>query len=227
MVEERSERARWDGVKDMLGDHRVTLGGHWSFNLRNDPKRLAFVLSRYKLAAKLACKGRSVLELGCSEGIGTPILGEFATRYTGVDFDEDAIEVARRNWRDERFEFVAADLLQQRLGRFETVVSLDVIEHVEPEREATFFDAIVEHLTPDGMAVIGTPNVTSVPYASPQSQIGHVNMFSAQRLQERLEERFEFVFPFGLNDEVVHTGYAPMCHYLVQVACGPKGASGE
>ncbi|MCA8925833.1 MAG: class I SAM-dependent methyltransferase [Planctomycetes bacterium] len=210
-----------------MGDHRVTLGGHWSFNLRNDPKRLAFVLARYKLAAKLACKGRTVLELGCSEGIGTPILGEFATHYTGVDFDHDAIEDAKRNWTDPRFSFRVADVLQEHLGRFETVVSLDVIEHIEPEREARYFDAILDHLTADGMAVIGTPNVTSVPYASPQSQIGHVNMFSAERLSERLRERFHHVFPFGLNDEVVHTGYAPMCHYLVQVACGPKEVGGE
>jgi hypothetical protein len=27
---------------------------------------------------------------------------------------------------------------------------------------------------------------------------------------------------FGMNDEVLHTGYGPMCHYLWSVAVGKK-----
>jgi methylase of polypeptide subunit release factors len=60
------------------------------------------VLSRYKFAAKMACRGRSVLELGCGEGIGAPILAELATCYVGVDMDAPAIETARANWTDAR-----------------------------------------------------------------------------------------------------------------------------
>ena len=86
-----TESAIWQDVKDLIGQRRITLGGHWSFNLRKDPKRFPFVLARYKFAAKIACKGADVLELGCSEGIGTPILAEFAKSYTGVDMDADAV----------------------------------------------------------------------------------------------------------------------------------------
>lgn len=29
-------------------------------------------------------------------------------------------------------------------------------------------------------------------------------------------------FLFSMNDEVVHTGYYPMAHYLIAVGIGPK-----
>jgi 2-polyprenyl-3-methyl-5-hydroxy-6-metoxy-1,4-benzoquinol methylase len=216
----------WDRVKSMLGDRHVALGRHWSYNLRNDPKRLPFVLSRYKFAAKMACSGRRVLELGCSEGLGALILGEHALRYCGIDSDADAIETARRNWTDPRFEFVLGDFLGERLGRFDTVVSLDVVEHIEPARDSLFFDALVEHLGEDGIAVVGTPNAAAEAHQSEASRRGHVNLFHAERLLERLRGCFEFVFPFGANDEVVHTGFAPMCHYLLALACQPKRQAG-
>jgi 2-polyprenyl-3-methyl-5-hydroxy-6-metoxy-1,4-benzoquinol methylase len=231
MPEQRDEKATWDSVKEMLGDHSVKLSKHWSFNLRNDPKRLAFVLARYKFAARLGTKGRSVLELGCSEGMGAVILAEAATRYAGVDLDDDAIATAKANWTDPKFEFHLEDFLSkpQPYGAFDTVVSLDVIEHIEADVDERFFEAIVRNLGPQGMAIVGTPNITSVPYASPASQAGHVNMFSAERLAERMREHFVNVFSFGMNDEVLHTGYSPMCHYIFAVGCtkrlqkgGPK-----
>jgi len=66
-------------------------GPFWSDTLRRDPKILAFVLARYKFAAKNGLVQETVLELGCGEGIGTPILAEFAAFYTGVDIDSRAI----------------------------------------------------------------------------------------------------------------------------------------
>ena len=37
-----------------------------------------------------------------------------------------------------------------------------------------------------------------------------------------LQREFENVFMFGMNDEIVHTGYAPMCHYIWAVAAGRR-----
>lgn len=227
MSTDRDEKATWDGVKELIGDQRLELGLHWSYNLRNDPKRLAFVLSRYKFAAKMACHGRRVLELGCSEGLGAPILSEFARAYTGVDLDGGAIESAKRNWGSDSVQFHQADFLEGEFGAHDTIVSMDVIEHIEPAREHLFFTALTRHLEPEGIAVIGTPNITSAPYASAASQAGHVNMFSGERLEERLREHFQFVFPFGMNDELVHTGYTPMCQFLIALACRPKRAPGD
>ena len=36
------------------------------------------------------------------------------------------------------------------------------------------------------------------------------------------KKSFETVLPFGMNDEVVHTGYRKMCHYNFVVWYAPK-----
>ncbi|MEX2214895.1 MAG: methyltransferase domain-containing protein [Phycisphaeraceae bacterium] len=222
-----SEESLWSGVKGMIGRRRLTLGGHWSFNLRHDPKRLPFVLARYKLAAKMACKGAKVLELGCSEGIGTPILAEFAASYTGVDMDSEAVEAAQQNFAAPNRTFLTDDFLGKTFGSFDAVVSLDVVEHIVPELEDHYFDTVAMNLTETGIAVVGTPSKTSEAYASPMSRAGHVNVFTAEHLMQAMRRVFHNVFPFGINDEVVHTGYAPMCHYVVCVGCNKAATGGR
>ena len=218
----------WDGVKDMLGDETITLGHHWSFNLRNDPKRFPFVLARYKFAAKMAAPNvgppRSVLELGCSEGLGAMILAESASRYHGVDLDEGAVDTAKQNWTTDTRTFETADFLGQQLGIFDAVVSLDVIEHISPDAEPRYWQAVTQNLADDGVAVIGTPNQTSEQYASPMSKAGHINLFTGPRMVETMHRHFHNVMLFGLNDEMVHTGYAPMTHYVMAVGIHPKRA---
>jgi 2-polyprenyl-3-methyl-5-hydroxy-6-metoxy-1,4-benzoquinol methylase len=213
----QTEAEAWSRVTNQFEDRQVKLGQHWSYNLYNDPKRLAFVLSRYKFVARLATRGKRVLELGCSEGLGALLLGEFAASYTGIDLDAEAIATARHNLQGERFTFVEGNFLGQRLGQFDTVVSLHVVEHIEKDIEHHFFEACYHNLNADGVCVVGTPNVTAAPYASRASQLGHVNLFDGQRLRETLQKYFHNVFLFGLNDEVLHTGFTPMAHYLMAV----------
>ena len=37
--------------------------------------------------------------------------------------------------------------------------------------------------------------------------------------EEEMKKYFHHVFLFGANDEVVHTGFLPMAHYLIAVGC--------
>ncbi len=217
----------WDSIEERVSQRTVTWSDHWSYNFRNDPKRLAFVLSRYKFAAKMSFSQKKILELGCGEGIGAPILAEAAVSYTGVDLDDAAIISARKNFgsggsNDSKFQFIYDDFMGKKFGRFDAVVSLDVVEHIYPKHESIYFETIVHNLEDKGVVILGTPNITAAPYASKASEMGHVNLFSQQRLQERLSDYFHNVFPFGINDEIVHTGYAPMAHYLICVACNKR-----
>ena len=45
---------------------------------------------------------------------------------------------------------------------------------------------------------------------------------SMKTLRELMGRYFQNVFMFGMNDEVLHTGYGPMCHYLWALAAGVK-----
>lgn len=204
--------------------HRKCFGRHWSYNLTDDPKRIAFVLARYRFAARMACANRRVLELGCSEGIGAPILIENAREYTGVDMDGSAVASARMNFPEKQYRFIEDDFLQKKYGRFGAVISMDVIEHIQPQFEPQFFETVSKNLGPDGLCVIGTPNIASEQYASPTSKLGHVNLYSADRLAKSMRTLFHNVFIFSMNDEMVHTGFAPMAHFLIAVGCYLKSS---
>lgn len=221
-MKNQPEKNIWDNTAKSLGNNKITFSHHWSYNYFNDPKRLGFVLSRYKFAHKMIPKNSKILELGCSEGIGSTILCENAKAYVGIDLDKSAIDVAINNFSNPTFTFINDDFLGKKYGDFDAVVSLDVVEHIYKEHEKLFFDTINDNLSEKGLCIIGTPNITAAQYASDASKIGHVNLYSQERLEKKMKEYFHQVFCFGINDEIVHTGFASMKHYLIVIGCHKK-----
>ena len=59
-------------------------------------------------------------------------------------------------------------------------------------------------------------------HASPQSKAGHINCKTEEQLRGFMQRHFDNVFIFAMNDEVVHTGFGPMAHYRLALACGAK-----
>ena len=163
-----------------------------------------------------------MLEIGCSEGFGTVIIAETAAKAVGIDIDGDAIREARRSFASKKVIFRRADFLDAKVGDFDAVVALDVIEHIYPENESVFFKSICRNLRKYGLCVIGTPNKTAEKYGSETSKIGHVNMYTWDRLKESMNTYFHQAFMFSVNDEVVHTGFYPMAHYLIAVGTAKK-----
>jgi len=154
--------------------------------------------------------------------LGSLILGSFAKKVVAVDFDERAINWAKENIIKENIAFQKRDFFKNKIGEFEAVVCTDVIEHINKNQENIFLNSILRNLKKDGFCIIGTPNITASKYACKASKIGHINLFDAERLKKLLLKKFNNVFIFGMNDEVVHTGYYPMCHYLFALACNRK-----
>lgn len=201
--------------------------GPWSSHIwRHDPRHLAFLLSRYKFVAKMLTRRNRVLEVGCGDAVGTPIVLQTVGHVHGVDFEplvlNDAIERYRREGVTNAT-FSIHDMIQMSLpGTFDAAFSLDVIEHIPPEKEDEFLDNIVRSLQEHGVLILGTPNITSNQYASAASKRGHVNLKSADALHELLSARFHNVFIFSMNDEVVHTGFHPMAQYLMAMGVGVR-----
>jgi 2-polyprenyl-3-methyl-5-hydroxy-6-metoxy-1,4-benzoquinol methylase len=164
-------------------------------------------------------RNKRVLDVGCSEGLGTWMLAAECGFARGIDPDEEAIAVAKSNWPEDRVEFVAADFLEAPPGQWDAVVNFDVIEHILPQNAGRFLERMAANLTPHGVVVVGTPNLPGQVYASEVSKAGHVNVYSAERLEAEMRRFFGHVFMFGGNDEVVHTGFAPMVHYLIALGC--------
>ncbi len=109
-------------------------------------------------------------------------------------------------------------------GRYDGAYALDVIEHIQPKEEDVFVGNIVKSLSSQGALILGCPTVQSQAYASPQSKAGHVNCKDGKTMRTLLSKFFHNVFVFSMNDEVVHTGYYPMAHYVFGLACSRKNA---
>jgi len=215
------EAQQWADAKLAFGDDRITLGPYFTFIIRKSPRRLLHLLSYYKFAAKMIGSGKRVVEIGCSEGFGTILLAEFAEQCVGLDLDADAIAVANATVASRNVTFKVADILDGDIGTFDAAVSLDVIEHIFQENEDSFMQAVASALGDTGVFIIGTPNITSDRYANDHSRRGHVNLFDADRLRALGLKHFQNVFLFSANDEVVHTGFSPMAHYLLALCVGP------
>lgn len=213
---------RWQSVMDYIGDaRRIELGKFFSHMLINNPRWVLFTFARYKFASRLL--GQSplldILDLGCNEGYGTLLFTEYGHKVTGVDSDTNAIDWARSNLGG-KVKFISDNFLGKCYGKFDAVVSLDVIEHIKDTKR--YFETVASNLKKDGFCVIGTPNDTFKPYASKIAQLGHVSLFSAEKLKDTTRRYFKNVFLFGMNDEVVHTGFYPMCNYLLVLGVGVR-----
>jgi 2-polyprenyl-3-methyl-5-hydroxy-6-metoxy-1,4-benzoquinol methylase len=190
---------------------------------REDPRRLVFLLARYKFVSKMLAGKKSAIEFGCGDAFGMRIVRQTVASVHGVDFDPAFIDWARRTAEREKLDatYSQIDFIKETPpGRYEASYSLDVIEHIPESLEASYVDHLADVLESPGVCIVGTPNTTATPYASPVSLEGHINLKSAETLRSTLARRFESIFIFSMNDEVVHTGFAPMAHYLFALCTG-------
>ena len=190
----------------------------------DDPKRLAFTLSRYKFAAKMLAGSEHVLEVGCADAFGTRIVMQEVKKLSATDFDPVFVEDARARMSERwKFDCFVHDMLAGPApGSFDGMYALDVLEHILPENEQRFLDNMAASLTTHGVMLIGMPSLESQPYASALSKEGHVNCKTMPELKKTMQRLFHNVFMFSMNDEVVHTGYHKMAHYLFAVCCGKR-----
>lgn len=192
-----------------------------------DPRRLVFLLARYKFVAKMFTGMKNVLEIGCADAFGTRIVLQEVGHVVATDFDPVFVDDVS-NRRDDRWPIDVRlhDILEGPVtGAFDGVYSLDVLEHIQQEKEGLFVANIVHSLNDRGVAIIGTPSLQSQAYASPPSREGHVNCKDALGLKKLMSQYFHNIFIFSMNDEVVHTGFYPMAHYLFALCCSKKNES--
>ncbi|HYM32816.1 MAG TPA: class I SAM-dependent methyltransferase [Candidatus Cybelea sp.] len=192
----------------------------------DDPKRLAFVLARYKFVAKMLSGLPRVLEVGCADAFATRIVQAEVGFVTATDLDPVFIADARTRLDPKwPMDLAVHDMLEAPMpGGFDGVYCLDVLEHIDAKRETRFVGNLAQSIKAQGVCIVGMPSLSSQAHASPQSKIGHINCKSAPDLKKLMRQHFHNVFVFSMNDEVVHTGFYPMAHYYFALCCGRKAA---
>lgn len=227
---DKSAKDRYqEGTDQQFETQELRLGPWTSYSLLNDPMHMCFVLSRYKFCAKMLEGKQTVMEVGGGDGFGLPLIAQSAERVYVVDWDQRLLDGnARRLAHLKNVTYLHVDLNKASPElQVDAACMIDVIEHLEPACEEKFMKNIVRCLKADGVLITGTPNVTATQYASPRSQVQHINLKSVKTLRELTERYFANVFMFGMNDEVLHTGYAPMCHYIWSIGVGVRSQHGR
>lgn len=224
----QTKEEQYSLVFDVAEKHGISkLGLMINESWNQDPKRTLFTLARYKFVAKMLDGFQRVLEVGCADAFGTRLVQQAVAHVTAVDFDPIFIEDARSrlnpNWP---VDLAVHDMLfGPPPGEYDAIFSLDVLEHIQPSHEKVFISNMISALKSSGTLIVGMPSLESQVHASPQSKAGHVNCKTGSALKSLFQQYFENVFLFSMNDEVIHTGYAPMAHYLIVLCCSKKAAA--
>ncbi len=191
--------------------------------LINDPRHLSFQLARYKFVAKMirGLTNKVVVEFGCGDGIGSLLISQESSNYLGLDINADFVQHATSAYGSEARCFRIANehgYESTGPGKAGLVFSLDVIEHLEQTQEDAFMEWAVSRLEVGGALIVGTPNAYAARFQSPASAEAHINLHDHESLLEVFNRHgFRPVFFFGMNDEVLQTGYEPRCHYILML----------
>jgi 2-polyprenyl-3-methyl-5-hydroxy-6-metoxy-1,4-benzoquinol methylase len=203
------------------------LGPYTTHIWRHDPRHLGFLLARYKFCAKMLDGKHKVLDIGCGDGFGIPVILQTVSHVHGIDWEPLLMEDNQSRLGHLSCSFACLDITESIADDgYDGAYSLDVIEHIPANKEKKYFENIRDSLTKDGIFIVGTPNVTANEYASESSKKGHINLKSHSELSALLRQHFHNVLMFSMNDEVVHTGYGPMAHYLIGIGIGPRSGKG-
>jgi 2-polyprenyl-3-methyl-5-hydroxy-6-metoxy-1,4-benzoquinol methylase len=137
-------------VSDLSG-YRYSNADHYAHHHYLDPDVLG-VLAR--LAWPTSTK--RVFELGCGNGSFAKIMSDHGYDVTAVDPSPDGIRFAKSNFRGIEFHIGSSyDRLSEKYGRFNAVVSLEVIEHIfAPRKYCATLYGLLEH---GGSVIISTP----------------------------------------------------------------------
>lgn len=205
-----------------FAEQPVVLGPMTGSTWRWNPRRLGFVLARYKFVAQMVKGFGDVAEIGCADGFASCVVRDVVRRLDLFDFDDVWVKEANKlhPGRAKQLDIVGGTIHD--VGGYDAIYMCDVLEHILPGDEPLAMDNIHAMLRLDGVFIAGCPSLESQVYAAEISKAGHVNCRSGDKLRSDMLQYFDNVFLFGMNDEMLHAGFAPMCHYLFALCTGPK-----
>ena len=208
-------------MQDLLSSSPTSLGLVSNATWHNDPKRLLFSLSRYKFVSKMLKNRSSVLEVGCGDGWNSRLVSEETQSLTLTDMDPVFVDNAflnTRSWTNPPLCKVHDFLSGPLDKKFDSAYALDVLEHIPSEVESLFIENIKQSCLDKSIVIFGMPSLESQQHIDPNKRDpGHINCKSLYELSTKLTSHFSVVLPFSMNDEVLHTGHAPMSNYIFSV----------
>ena len=127
----------WLGLRSKLPNYDLRFGTATSQDYIHDPKHLVFVASRYKFASKMMTGMSEVIEVGCGDAFGAPIIAQGVDKLICTDIDEEILEDnAKRCTHFKNISFEYFDFREKAYPRsVDGVCLVDVLEHIYQEEE--------------------------------------------------------------------------------------------
>lgn len=163
-----------------------------------------FHIASYRFAIQRT-RGKQVLDYGCGTGYGSSMLAENSADVAGIDIDAEVIDYAKNQYSQSNLTFKTVDPAESgRLpypdGSFDTVVSFQVIEHVQ--NVDRYLEEIARVLRPGGEFISATPDRSARLFSMQQPwNMHHVTEFSASQLSDSLEQHFGEVEILGMSGD--------------------------
>lgn len=112
--------------------------------------------ARIEVLKELSWKGKRVLDAGCGTGeLAYEIAKRGAIEVIGVDYSREAIDIAKKKYRSVKLSYQCKSI-HDIVGRFDAVVSLGTLEHMDKPEEALLF--LKSLLRPKGHLIVTVPN---------------------------------------------------------------------
>jgi len=130
-------------------------------------------------------KVRTVLNAGCGSGEFCFMLAKEGYKVTGIDPDQDYIELARRNVdksgvRGCRFETAKIEEFVAKV-KYDVVIATDVLEHIEDDEKA--FVKLANFVKPGGIVLITVPAGQYL-FGYHDVKLGHYRRYSLKSFGE-------------------------------------------
>lgn len=102
--------------------------------------------------------GKRVLDIASGSGYGSHLLAASAASVVGVDVNDQAVAYARATYTRDNLTFLQGDATAIPVAdaSVDVVVTFETIEHIADYR--TFLAEVARVLSPEGIAIISTPN---------------------------------------------------------------------
>lgn len=151
---------------------------------------------RYRFALQY-CKGKEVLDIASGEGFGSDLLATVASRVTGIDLSDVAVDHALRKYRRSNLEFQVGSVTEIPLAdsTVDVVVSFETIEHIDAHE--MMLDEIRRVLRPGGVLIISTPDKATYTDATGNINPFHVRELYREEFSSLLSSRFGHVTTHG------------------------------
>ena len=149
-------------------------------------------------------EGKSIVDVGCSFGVGSNILAHRAMGVWGLDLEQELVDFARALYASPRLTFDQMDILNPPATRpfatFDVVCFLEIIEHLPRDKWDSAILNLKRFFKPTTVGYISTPNRNAPQINSEHpNNTAHTYEATAGELYEFFIKHFQSVTMFGVE----------------------------